>query len=184
MWSATREQRPGGGHPHGRTSSPVVTAIWAAVEPRLPEVADDHPLGCHRSRRATSDASKQSCSGSSRAARGCCRSAQERLGDNAATTTRRIVGRRPLWAPRPPLNASVARSGGVVNAHQPRRAVVREVVPRPVEQDIGAVAEPHQRDDVHPEPGQPAEKAETRSPFGNSATASWRPMVAIDPLSR
>jgi transposase len=29
----------------------VVTAIWAAVEPRLPKVVDDHPLGCHRRRR-------------------------------------------------------------------------------------------------------------------------------------
>ena len=29
----------------------VVTAIWAAVEPRLPEVVDEHPLGCHRPRR-------------------------------------------------------------------------------------------------------------------------------------
>lgn len=29
----------------------VVTAVWAAVEPRIPEVVDNHPLGCHRPRR-------------------------------------------------------------------------------------------------------------------------------------
>jgi transposase len=29
----------------------VVMALWSAVEPRLPKVVDNHPLGCHRPRR-------------------------------------------------------------------------------------------------------------------------------------
>jgi hypothetical protein len=29
----------------------VVMALWSAVEPRLPQVVDRHPLGCHRPRR-------------------------------------------------------------------------------------------------------------------------------------
>ena len=28
----------------------VVNAIWAAIEPLIPEPIDDHPLGCHRRR--------------------------------------------------------------------------------------------------------------------------------------
>ena len=32
----------------------VVTAIWAAIEPRLPVVLDEHPLGCHRPKRVES----------------------------------------------------------------------------------------------------------------------------------
>jgi transposase len=28
----------------------VVNAVWAAVEPLLPEIVDEHPLGCHRPR--------------------------------------------------------------------------------------------------------------------------------------
>jgi transposase len=28
----------------------VIDAVWAAIEPLLPEVVDEHPLGCHRAR--------------------------------------------------------------------------------------------------------------------------------------
>ena len=28
----------------------VVEAVWAAIEPLLPDIVDDHPLGCHRPR--------------------------------------------------------------------------------------------------------------------------------------
>ena len=48
----------------------VVTAIWAAVQPRLPELVDEHPLGCNRPRRDDFGAFKPSCFGSSRAVPG------------------------------------------------------------------------------------------------------------------
>ena len=28
----------------------VVDAVWAAIEPLIPDTPDDHPLGCHRRR--------------------------------------------------------------------------------------------------------------------------------------
>jgi len=28
----------------------VVDAVWATIEPLIPPVPDDHPLGCHRRR--------------------------------------------------------------------------------------------------------------------------------------
>ena len=28
----------------------VVDAVWAAIEPLLPDIVDEHPLGCHRRR--------------------------------------------------------------------------------------------------------------------------------------
>ncbi len=28
----------------------VVNAVWAAIEPLLPDIVDEHPLGCHRPR--------------------------------------------------------------------------------------------------------------------------------------
>jgi transposase len=28
----------------------VVDAVWATIEPLIPVVSDDHPLGCHRRR--------------------------------------------------------------------------------------------------------------------------------------
>ncbi len=71
-----------------------------------------------------------------------------------------------------------------VLAHDARAAVVGDVVPRPVDQHVGPVAEADQVQQVQAEPRQPAETPQRRMPPGSSATASWRPIVAIEPLSK
>ncbi len=50
--------------------------------------------------------------------------------------------------------------GGVPSVeHGPRAAVIGEVVPGPVHQDLGPVAKAHEVDDVQAEPGHPADEA-------------------------
>jgi transposase len=69
----------------------VVDALWAAVGPRLPEVVDLHPLGCHRRRlddRACFEAILF------RLVTGCSWDVVGRLGKGSETTLRR---RRDEW---------------------------------------------------------------------------------------
>jgi transposase len=69
----------------------VVDALWVAVEPRLPVVVDDHPLGCHRGRlddRACFEAILF------RLVTGCSWDVAGRLGKGSETTLRR---RRDEW---------------------------------------------------------------------------------------
>lgn len=69
----------------------VVDAVWAAIEPRLPEVVDEHPLGCHRRRcddRACFEAILF------RLVTGCSWDVAGRLGKGSETTLRR---RRDEW---------------------------------------------------------------------------------------
>jgi transposase len=69
----------------------VVTAIWAAVKPRLPEVVDEHPLGCHRRRRDDFECFEAILF---RLVTGCSWDVAGRLGKGSETTLRR---RRDLW---------------------------------------------------------------------------------------
>lgn len=69
----------------------VVTAIWAAIEPRLPEVADDHPLGCHRRRLDDFECFQAILF---RLVTGCSWDVAGRLGKGSETTLRR---RRDEW---------------------------------------------------------------------------------------
>ena len=69
----------------------VVTAIWAAVEPRLPVVADEHPLGCHRPRRDNFECFQAILF---RLVTGCSWDVAGRLGKGSETTLRR---RRDEW---------------------------------------------------------------------------------------
>jgi transposase len=69
----------------------VVDAVWAAIEPRLPVVVDDHPLGCHRRR-----VPDRSCFEAIlfRLVAGCSWDVAGRLGKGSETTLRR---RRSEW---------------------------------------------------------------------------------------
>lgn len=69
----------------------VVTIIWAAVEPRLPDVVDEHPLGCHRPRRSDRECFEAILF---RLVTGCSWDVAGRLGKGAETTLRR---RRDEW---------------------------------------------------------------------------------------
>lgn len=69
----------------------VVDALWAAVEPRLPEVVDDHPLGCHRRRLEDRDCFEAILF---RLVTGCSWDVAGRLGKGSETTLRR---RRDEW---------------------------------------------------------------------------------------
>ena len=69
----------------------VVTAIWAAIEPRLPQVVDDHPLGCHRRRRDNFECFEAILF---RLVTGCSWDVAGRLGKGSETTLRR---RRDEW---------------------------------------------------------------------------------------
>jgi hypothetical protein len=69
----------------------VVTVMWAAVEPRLPVVVDEHPLGCHRPR---SDDRKCFEAILFRLVTGCSWDVAGRLGKGSETTLRR---RRDEW---------------------------------------------------------------------------------------
>ena len=69
----------------------VVTAVWAAVEPRLPEVVDSHPLGCHRRRRDDFECFQAILF---RLVTGCSWDVAGRLGKGSETTLRR---RRDTW---------------------------------------------------------------------------------------
>jgi len=70
----------------------LVTAIWAAVEPRLPAVVDDHPLGCHRPRRDDFGCFEAILF---RLVTGCSWDVAGRLGKGSETTLRR--GRDESW---------------------------------------------------------------------------------------
>ena len=69
----------------------VVTAVWAAVEPRLPVVVDDHPLRCHRPRRDNFECFQAILF---RLVTGCSWDVAGRLGKGSETTLRR---RRDEW---------------------------------------------------------------------------------------
>jgi transposase len=69
----------------------VVDVMWAAVEPRLPEVVDEHPLGCHRSRRSDRGIFEAILF---RLVTGCSWDVAGRLGKGSETTLRR---RRDEW---------------------------------------------------------------------------------------
>ena len=69
----------------------VVTAVWAAVEPRLPLVVDNHPLGCHRPRRSDFECFEAILF---RLVTGCSWDVAGRLGKGSETTLRR---RRDEW---------------------------------------------------------------------------------------
>jgi transposase len=69
----------------------VVTALWAAIEPRLPVVVDCHPLGCHRRRRADFGCFEAILF---RLVTGCSWDVAGRLGKGSETTLRR---RRDEW---------------------------------------------------------------------------------------
>ena len=69
----------------------VVTIIWAAVEPRLPELVDEHPLGCHRPRRSDREIFEAILH---RLVTGCSWDVAGRLGKGSETTRRR---RRDEW---------------------------------------------------------------------------------------
>jgi transposase len=69
----------------------VVDVIWAAVEPRLPEIVDEHPLGCHRPRRSDRDCLEAVLF---RLVTGCSWDVAGRLGKGSETTLRR---RRDEW---------------------------------------------------------------------------------------
>src|SRR5699024_6052007 len=73
---------------HPRT----VDAVWAAVEPTLPEPPPDtHPLGCHRPRRSDRDCFEAILF---RLVTGCSWDVAGRLGKGSETTLRR---RRDEW---------------------------------------------------------------------------------------
>jgi len=69
----------------------VVDAVWSAIEPRLPVVVDEHPLGCHRPRR-----DDRACFEAIlfRLVTGCSWDVAGRLGKGSETTLRR---RRDEW---------------------------------------------------------------------------------------
>ena len=92
--------------------------------------------------------------------------------------TRRLTGSRSLRA-RWVVAALVDERAG----QHPGAAVVGEVVPRPVDECAGPIAEAHQVQDVQPEPQHPSDPAVEAAPPGNSTTAWLRPIVAIEPLS-
>lgn len=69
----------------------VVDVIWAAVEPRLPEIVDEHPLGCHRPRCSDRDCLEAVMF---RLVTGCSWDVAGRLGKGSETTLRR---RRDEW---------------------------------------------------------------------------------------
>lgn len=69
----------------------VVSALWAAVEPRLPVPVDDHPLGCHRRRRDNFGIFMAILH---RVVTGCSWDVAGRLGHGSETTLRR---RRDEW---------------------------------------------------------------------------------------
>lgn len=69
----------------------VVDALWAAVEPRLPDVVDEHPLGCHRRRL---DDRECFVAILFRLVTGCSWDVAGRLGKGSETTLRR---RRDEW---------------------------------------------------------------------------------------
>ena len=69
----------------------VVTAIWAAVQPRLPDVVDEHPLGCHRPRRDDFGCFEAILF---RLVTGCSWDVAGRLGKGSETTLRK---RRDEW---------------------------------------------------------------------------------------
>ena len=69
----------------------VVDVMWAAIEPRLPAVVDEHPLGCHRRR-----VPDRTCFEAIlfRLVAGCSWDVAGRLGKGSETTLRR---RRTEW---------------------------------------------------------------------------------------
>ncbi len=69
----------------------IVTIIWTAIEPRLPPVVDDHPLGCHRPRRDDRECFEAILF---RLVTGCSWDVAGRLGKGSETTLRR---RRDEW---------------------------------------------------------------------------------------
>jgi transposase len=69
----------------------VVDAVWAAVQPRLPDVVDEHPLGCHRRRRGDRECFEAILF---RLVTGCSWDVAGRLGKASETTLRR---RRDEW---------------------------------------------------------------------------------------
>ncbi len=69
----------------------VVDIIWQAIEPRLPEVIDEHPLGCHRPRRDERECFEAILF---RLVTGCSWDVAGRLGKGSETTLRR---RRDEW---------------------------------------------------------------------------------------
>lgn len=69
----------------------VVTALWSAVEPRLPVVVDRHPLGCHRRRCDDFQCFEAILF---RLVSGCSWDVAGRLGKGSETTLRR---RRDEW---------------------------------------------------------------------------------------
>ncbi len=69
----------------------VVDIIWQAVQPRLPEVIDEHPLGCHRPRRDDRECFEAILF---RLVTGCSWDVAGRLGKGSETTLRR---RRDQW---------------------------------------------------------------------------------------
>lgn len=69
----------------------VVTVMWAAIEPRLPDVVDEHPLGCHRPRRDDRNCFEAILF---RLVTGCSWDVAGRLGRGSETTLRR---RRDEW---------------------------------------------------------------------------------------
>lgn len=69
----------------------VVDIIWQAIEPRLPEVIDEHPLGCHRPRRNDRECFEAILF---RLVTGCSWDVAGRLGKGSETTLRR---RRDEW---------------------------------------------------------------------------------------
>src|SRR5215211_4808792 len=90
---------PGAIHPATEWRSPVMLALhprvvdvmWAAIEPRLPAVVDEHPLGCHRRR-----VPDRTCFEAIlfRLVAGCSWDVAGRLGKGSETTLRR---RRDEW---------------------------------------------------------------------------------------
>jgi len=69
----------------------VVDIIWQAIEPRLPDVIDFHPLGCHRPRLPDRDCFEAILF---RLVTGCSWDVAGRLGKGSETTLRR---RRTEW---------------------------------------------------------------------------------------
>lgn len=69
----------------------VVDIIWQAIEPRLPDVIDEHPLGCHRPRRDDRGCFEAILF---RLVTGCSWDVAGRLGKGSETTLRR---RRDEW---------------------------------------------------------------------------------------
>jgi Putative transposase of IS4/5 family (DUF4096) len=69
----------------------VVDAILTAVEARLPEIVDEHPLGCHRRRRSDRECFEAILF---RLVTGCSWDVAGRLGNGSETTLRR---RRDEW---------------------------------------------------------------------------------------